>query len=333
MAGHSYVVGDSFSDAAGEWPTLILTTTESVAAGGDEVIVDIQPNYAANLAARAGGTVVTQAFLQGGVNDIRIAGATAAQILAATAAMVATALATENIERVFVLGIAPWKNHAGPNPWTAAHQIVTDEYNALLAANQATYSYTYVNIYDPLEGPADELAAMYDSGDGIHPNAAGHAVIAAAVDALLGDFEVSFATLPHESWIGAIEPFGAGSVGNEYAGWIGAGEPAYEAPVVPPTPTGDKMAPPSSGRGGRHTFRADRWNMFVETFEQYLARQERINQPTRTALHDAIDEISKDEIFTNELLHAARVKIDDVLEQAETEDDILTLLRLVRPGR
>lgn len=40
----------------------------------------------------------------------------------------------------------------------------------------------FVAVHAKLAGPDDKLAAIYDSGDGVHPNAAGHAVIAGAVE-------------------------------------------------------------------------------------------------------------------------------------------------------
>lgn len=38
-----------------------------------------------------------------------------------------------------------------------------------------------INTFTPLEGTATELAAAYDSGDGVHPNNAGHALIASTI--------------------------------------------------------------------------------------------------------------------------------------------------------
>lgn len=43
----------------------------------------------------------------------------------------------------------------------------------------------FVPVRAKLAGPDDKLASIYDSGDGIHPNEIGHAVIADAVDKVL----------------------------------------------------------------------------------------------------------------------------------------------------
>lgn len=43
----------------------------------------------------------------------------------------------------------------------------------------------FVKVHASLAGPGDALAAAFDSGDGAHPNDAGHSVIANAIDAVL----------------------------------------------------------------------------------------------------------------------------------------------------
>lgn len=57
---------------------------------------------------------------------------------------------------------------------TPANRANIQEFNALI---QASYP-RFVDCNTPLLGVGIELAAAYDSGDGVHPNSAGHAVIA-----------------------------------------------------------------------------------------------------------------------------------------------------------
>jgi len=49
----------------------------------------------------------------------------------------------------------------------------------------AAFRPCFVDIYSPLAGPDGRLAAVYDAGDGVHPNDAGHAIIFQRVDAVL----------------------------------------------------------------------------------------------------------------------------------------------------
>lgn len=164
------VVGDSFSDAVNEWVYLIDERAANLAVGGDQLVDDIEPTFAADMAAAEDTT--TFVVLSGGVNDI-ITGDTLANMQTAMTSMITTARAA-NV-RVFVLGIGPWKNYTS---WSAGNQTITDNYNAWLAAQASIQGFTYLDMYSALEGPADELRAVYDSGDGIHPNYEGAHVIA-----------------------------------------------------------------------------------------------------------------------------------------------------------
>jgi lysophospholipase L1-like esterase len=66
---------------------------------------------------------------------------------------------------VIAIGIPPANNYKTPI------------FNSLL---QATYP-RYVNCYTPLLGTGNAMAPAYDSGDGVHPNSAGHALIATTI--------------------------------------------------------------------------------------------------------------------------------------------------------
>jgi lysophospholipase L1-like esterase len=60
-------------------------------------------------------------------------------------------------------------------------RLVTGQFNSWL---QATYP-RYIDCYDPLLGTGIDMDIAYDSGDGIHPNSAGHLVIANTIKAAI----------------------------------------------------------------------------------------------------------------------------------------------------
>ena len=113
-----------------------------------------------------------------GVNDMAAgtAGATAA-----TAAQVFLADARARGMKVIITGIMPWKNSAG---WTLAKQTETVAYNSAMStwagANGAFYVPTIASMGGG-SGDADILLGAYDSGDLIHPNAAGALQLATLV--------------------------------------------------------------------------------------------------------------------------------------------------------
>ena len=116
-----------------------------------------------------------------GVNDMAAgtAGATAA-----TAAQVFLADARARGMKVIITGIMPWKNSAG---WTLAKQTETVAYNSAMStwagANGAFYVPTIASMGGG-SGDADILLGAYDSGDLIHPNAAGALQFATLVNAV-----------------------------------------------------------------------------------------------------------------------------------------------------
>ena len=174
------VVGDSFSDGAADWPTKLLTGAQVFAAGGNTLVGDIQPAYAGHIAARA--ETITFSIIQGGVNDFTAGNLV--DIKAAVTSMVDTAKAA--FLDVAVVGVSPWSANAY---WNASRQTMADDYNAWLAAQATIQGFTYIDIYTPLESGTtpDELAAAYDSGDGLHPNGAGMDVIADLADTAIAN--------------------------------------------------------------------------------------------------------------------------------------------------
>jgi len=54
-------------------------------------------------------------------------------------------------------------------------------YNTVISNICTDYSLQYINIYTPLVGSGYALNSAYDSGDGIHPNNAGHLIISGII--------------------------------------------------------------------------------------------------------------------------------------------------------
>lgn len=231
------IVGDSITDDLsihagyrGNWPYHLASWPgfqfNNLAVSSDKLVVNIEPTYAADVAAKNVNANI--AINQGGVNDIQALD-TAADIWAATSSMIVTAK-TAGMS-VVVINVMPWKNAV---TWSAGEQTVTDDYNALLAANEVSSGFTLVDAYTALEDPAnpDELLPAYDSGDGLHPNATGGAAIAAVVDVALAPLYTTRAAVenPIKLWRGAIEPSSTGFTRNDFKAWRGAVEPS--APVI-----------------------------------------------------------------------------------------------------
>jgi len=90
-------------------------------------------------------------------------------------------------KRFALINISPFGNSAF---WGSSKQAITDSYNSLSAAWASTNNVPYADIYTALEdgGSPDDLAAAYDSGDGLHPNAAGSQLIADTMIAAIKTF-------------------------------------------------------------------------------------------------------------------------------------------------
>ena len=86
--------------------------------------------------------------------------------------------------RVALSLLTPWK---GATLWSAGRQEVTDTLNTWIPSLAASFSgVVVVDNYTPLEDPEnpDALLAAYDTGDHMHPNSAGAAVMAGKFDAV-----------------------------------------------------------------------------------------------------------------------------------------------------
>lgn len=177
--------GDSFGDGGSEYPRLIrdayqieahITHTpgdrlDQIGTQITDYIASPSTNDPVNLLAKT-------CVMNGGINDI-VQDATLETMQTRLNANIAALRAADIIPVVLCVG--PWKAHAS---WSAGRQTVTDAYNAWLLARTDILT---VDIYAPLEDPstADTLLAAYDNGDGLHPSAAGSAVIQARVTNVL----------------------------------------------------------------------------------------------------------------------------------------------------
>lgn len=128
-----------------------------------------------------------------GVNDVNDS-ETLIQIQASFESEVSNAKAVNPDLIIIVNNVAPWKNNS-PG-WTSGKQIVQDGYASFLVSRVATDDNMYLNDIFALMGePGDleALAAIYDSGDGLHPNSLGSQVIA---DSVISTIASIFALAP-----------------------------------------------------------------------------------------------------------------------------------------
>jgi lysophospholipase L1-like esterase len=232
------IVGDSITAELsvhagnqGNWPYHLAANGflfQNLGVASDKLVTNIEPTYATDLSNREASANI--AIIQGGVNDVQGAD-TAADIWTATKSMIDQANALSM--SVIVINIMPWKS---ASTWSTGEQTVTDAYNALLVANSSSSNFTLVDAYTALEDPAtaDTLLPAYDSSDGLHPNAAGGAVIAALVDAALAPLYTTRQARANglSLWRGAVEPSELSASGNQYKAYRGAVEPAYVIPSV-----------------------------------------------------------------------------------------------------
>lgn len=117
--------------------------------------------------------------IMSGVNDLN-AGTAGATVWTNIDTIITAALADGMTVVLFT--VLPWKGYVG---WAAAEQTETD---ALLTSIRARASVTLIDTYPAWETSAgsDIMVAVYDVGDGLHPNAAGSNELAALVKTALG---------------------------------------------------------------------------------------------------------------------------------------------------
>jgi len=192
--------GDSFADGAAEWPVKVNETAPygdnftSVGRSGQDLTGLIGSNFATDIAATTGGFVI----LQGGVNDST--DQTAADMQAAVVVMEAEAIAQG--KKFALINVSPFGNLG---TWSSARQAVVESYNSLSAAWATANNIPYADIYDALGDAAtpENLDAAYDSGDGNHPNEAGHQLIADTIIAAIKPYlDADAGVLPEKLPIG-----------------------------------------------------------------------------------------------------------------------------------
>ena len=159
------VDGDSLINGGSQWPTQLGKTVEGFFAVGGRTLATIASELSANVA------TVTNDFdylLIGGViNDLGGGNATVAQVTATIQTIVD--FANQLRLRVIFVNTPPTTQFP--------LQILLDCNAAFQAAQDANWHVTVYDQYSVLVDPAvpGQLNPLYDSGDGLHPNAAGEA--------------------------------------------------------------------------------------------------------------------------------------------------------------
>jgi len=169
--------GDSISV---QWPFLLNLPTslipENYAVAGSTT-TDMAARFDVYKANRYVGFAVL-----GGINDL------ATDVAIATIQANLTAMwggAKALGMTVVAMTVMPWKGNA--TYWTAGRQAVTDALNTWIASEATANGYLLVDTFTLMEDPLnpDYLLPAYDSGDGLHPSAAGKAAIASAVGSVI----------------------------------------------------------------------------------------------------------------------------------------------------
>lgn len=211
------IFGDSFSNDSADWPQVLF---------GDDDLRKQKAVYVNAVSGRKLETAITTAqeqldlsafnlrnlqtyqqistlaarpktvIVAAGVNDI-MSDATLVDMQSRFAAM--NAICAQNgVQRTLWFDIPPFSNNAS---WTEGREAVRAAYNTWLET-ACVGKLRLFKISDVLKDGSDAtaLAAAYDSGDGLHPNATGSAAIAAAVEAPMfwgwSPWTVSDAPLP-----------------------------------------------------------------------------------------------------------------------------------------
>lgn len=178
------VMGDSISFAVGgttKWPDVLRT---SLANTVDWVVMNeavssstIADGRTTQWADRLEGAGLTALIIFQGRNDIA----------ADTAGTVVAGYNTEVANEAIAQGANVLTISSLPTGFSAPRQAQQDIFNAALAS-AAGGCRQHLDVYAAFEQTpgSDTLAAIYDSGDGVHPNQAGQDALAAAVLPLIG---------------------------------------------------------------------------------------------------------------------------------------------------
>jgi lysophospholipase L1-like esterase len=135
----------------------------------------------------------TRVVIEGGANDIP--GNDKTNFIAKWTSMLAAAQASSDIQRIFVLLMAPATadsnaNHQTMDDWNASLVTLVASYSKARVVNASSYVGQFRVGGDA--GNLWDIQAAYDSGDGVHFNSAGYTQIAQAIyDVLLKNRLVS----------------------------------------------------------------------------------------------------------------------------------------------
>jgi hypothetical protein len=169
-------IGDSvstsgFTNAPAQYASLTRIVSNWAVVGTRWLTGDIPNQFYTNV------TNQTRVGIAGGINDLN-GGADGAALARFVTGFTDLRLATG--WQLIINNVGPIRGYSG---WTQAIQDQIDAYNLALAQYATRLKLPYVDCYHLWENPVlpDYLNPAYDSGDGLHPNAAGGAVWAAAL--------------------------------------------------------------------------------------------------------------------------------------------------------
>jgi len=175
---HMIAIGDSFANDVYDWPQVLPEYLPAAVNGygwsGGKLTNEIASLWKSEIATGRGWT---GAVIQGGVNDLSSQTATA--MMNAVDTMVRQGKSA-GIHDYAMVNISPFGASA---TWTAWKQNTARRYNEMLENYCLEHGFAYVDIYSPLDDAATPgtMTAAYDSGDGLHPNQAGMALIAQTI--------------------------------------------------------------------------------------------------------------------------------------------------------
>ncbi len=170
--------GDSFSSHPDDWPRKVDNALIVSTAIGGQALIEMETSWPSQLDQYLSTYLISFASIQGGVNDISRFDNDPGIVEKMRDAI--RGMRTEAAQRgldLFLMNIAPWKRNSG---WTLRKEARREEYNQWLDGYARDQGLPLIDIDRLLADPSepDALNPDYDSGDGLHPNAAGHAVIA-----------------------------------------------------------------------------------------------------------------------------------------------------------
>lgn len=176
-----YFIGDSFT-AADIFPSAV---TASLGTNFYKVNLGISGQTTTQMLARIRsitGGAPKYVVVLGGANDLQ-GGLVSATTITNNLQSICTAAKNAGAN-VILVTTSPFGTNAG---WTAGAQTIQNTVNTAITSTAGITNVDYrVNIYTLLGGGTNTLSALYDSGDGLHPNVTGHSVIATAIYTTVG---------------------------------------------------------------------------------------------------------------------------------------------------